>query len=135
MKLLAVLLFVIGVTYGAITPEQTTAFGYLTEIGIPEAERIRNAEEKFLNDPSRVVGGQPSASGQFPWQVKYSLNYLRKYLYQNNVFFPETCKSSDASTILAAIILSRYLFIQESNGFFFKHTSYNDQYHVPFFSY
>nr|QRN45234.1 collagenase 4-like [Tineola bisselliella] len=71
MKVFAILLFIATVAYGkVIQPDETTAFGYLTRIGIPEAERIHKAEEEFLNSPEgRVVGGNPSRIGQFPWQA------------------------------------------------------------------
>lgn len=45
-----------------------TAYGYLKNIGIPEAERIRAAEESFLNR-LRIVGGVPAGIGQYPYQV------------------------------------------------------------------
>ena len=41
------------------------AYGYMKNIGIPEAERIRKAEEAG----SRIVGGVPAALGQYPFQV------------------------------------------------------------------
>lgn len=44
-----------------------TAYGYLANIGIPEAERIRQAEEK--GEVSRIVGGVPASLGQYPYQV------------------------------------------------------------------
>lgn len=49
-----------------------TAYGYLANIGIPEAERIRQAEEKA--EASRIVGGVPAALGQYPYQV-HKLNF------------------------------------------------------------
>lgn len=48
-----------------------TAYGYLVNIGIPEAERIRQAEEK--GEASRIVGGVPAALGQYPYQVPTNL--------------------------------------------------------------
>lgn len=44
-----------------------TAYGYLGNIGIPEGERIRQAEEK--GEATRIVGGVPAALGQYPYQV------------------------------------------------------------------
>ncbi|KAJ8720274.1 hypothetical protein PYW07_012317 [Mythimna separata] len=41
------------------------AYGYMKNIGIPEAERIRKAEEVGL----RIVGGVPAAIGQYPFQA------------------------------------------------------------------
>ncbi|KOB79018.1 Serine protease 17 [Operophtera brumata] len=43
------------------------AYGYLANIGIPEAERIRQAEEK--GEVSRIVGGVPASLGQYPYQA------------------------------------------------------------------
>lgn len=45
-----------------------TAYGYLANIGIPEGERIRKAEEAYLSQ-QRIVGGVPAAAGQYPYQV------------------------------------------------------------------
>ncbi|KAJ8719658.1 hypothetical protein PYW08_011833 [Mythimna loreyi] len=39
--------------------------GYMKNIGIPEAERIRKAEEASL----RIVGGVPAALGQYPFKA------------------------------------------------------------------
>lgn len=44
-----------------------TAYGYLANIGIPQAERIRQAEEN--GEVSRIVGGLPADLGQYPYQV------------------------------------------------------------------
>ncbi|CAG4952866.1 unnamed protein product [Colias eurytheme] len=53
-----------------ISPFDNPAYGYITRFGIPEAERIRKAEEAILNDPdSRIVGGVPAALGQYPYQA------------------------------------------------------------------
>lgn len=45
-----------------------TAYGYIRNHGIPEAERIRAAEEKYL-EQTRIVGGVPAGAGQYPYQV------------------------------------------------------------------
>lgn len=45
--------------------EQNAAFGYIKNIGIPLAEKIRKAEES-----SRIIGGVPAALGQYPYQVR-----------------------------------------------------------------
>ncbi|CAG9583251.1 unnamed protein product [Danaus chrysippus] len=49
-----------------------TAYGYLTKYGIPEAERIKKAEEEYLrNKPfvGRIIGGSPAAAGQIKYQA------------------------------------------------------------------
>lgn len=72
MKVLYVLIFVIGVTYGAIILKENAAYGYITKIGMPEALRIRKAEQKAIShfiDYTRIYGGIPASSGEFPWQV------------------------------------------------------------------
>lgn len=46
-----------------------TAYGYIKNYGIPEAERIRAAEEKYL-EQTRIVGGVPAGAGQYPYQVR-----------------------------------------------------------------
>ncbi|XP_045451876.1 brachyurin-like [Melitaea cinxia] len=43
-------------------------YGYLTKHGIPEAERIREAEEKILSG-NRITGGSPAHLGQFKYQA------------------------------------------------------------------
>lgn len=45
--------------------EYNPAYGYMKNIGIPEAERIRKAEEVG----SRIVGGVPAALGQYPFKA------------------------------------------------------------------
>ncbi|XP_053608811.1 brachyurin-like [Plodia interpunctella] len=74
MKLFVVtLLAVASVAYGLNVehsiPDGNTAWGYLARFGIPRAEEIRKAEEAYLNDPSRIVGGVPAALGQYPYQA------------------------------------------------------------------
>ncbi|CAH0625508.1 unnamed protein product [Chrysodeixis includens] len=44
--------------------QQNTAYGYMKNIGIPLAEKIRKAEES-----SRIIGGVPAALGQYPYQA------------------------------------------------------------------
>ncbi|CAK1582751.1 unnamed protein product [Parnassius mnemosyne] len=73
MKLLVVLLALTAVAYGKsvgpIAPEDLTTYGYLKNIGVPEGERIKKAEEAFLSGQSRIVGGLPAALGQYPYQA------------------------------------------------------------------
>lgn len=45
-----------------------TAYGYLEKVAIPEANRIRKAEEK-LNSQQRIIGGTPADYGQYPYQA------------------------------------------------------------------
>ncbi|XP_038212860.1 enteropeptidase-like [Zerene cesonia] len=68
MQVLAVLLVgLLSVAYANIDPLSNTAYGYLTRFGIPEAERIRKAEDAAI--ASRIVGGLPAALGQYPYQA------------------------------------------------------------------
>ncbi|CAG4952863.1 unnamed protein product [Colias eurytheme] len=68
MQVLAVLLVgLLSVAYADVDPLSNTAYGYLTRFGIPEAERIRKAEDAAL--ASRIVGGVPAAPGQYPYQA------------------------------------------------------------------
>lgn len=72
MKLsIAALLALASFAYAeyAVPLESNTAYGYLTRFGIPEAERIRKAEEKYISE-SRIVGGVPAAPGQYAYQVR-----------------------------------------------------------------
>ncbi|XP_050677509.1 brachyurin-like isoform X2 [Leptidea sinapis] len=77
MKVLAALLFALiplafaeDILENSDIPSYNTAYGYLTRFGIPEAERIRKAEEQMIKNPdSRIAGGSPSAPGQFPYQA------------------------------------------------------------------
>ncbi|XP_045499868.1 collagenase-like isoform X1 [Colias croceus] len=48
--------------------EQNTAYNYMERFGIPEAERIRKAEEEFLKN-SRIAGGSPANLGEYPYQA------------------------------------------------------------------
>ncbi|XP_050550406.1 brachyurin-like [Spodoptera frugiperda] len=47
--------------------EDITAYGYLAKVGKPLADKIRVAEEEA--SASRIVGGQASSLGQFPYQA------------------------------------------------------------------
>ena len=52
----------------AIDLEDITAYGYLSKVGAPLADRIRKAEEQE-DSHVRIVGGSASSLGQFPYQV------------------------------------------------------------------
>ena len=67
-----------------IDVEENTAFGYLSKYGAPLAEKIRKAEEEGDQNPSRIVGGEASRLGQFPYQVRNPLNISNTIL---NVFY------------------------------------------------
>lgn len=55
---------------------ENPAYGYLVKYGIPQAERILEAEEAYHKSPeSRIVGGVPAALGQYPYQVTKSKSY------------------------------------------------------------
>ncbi|VVC92730.1 unnamed protein product [Leptidea sinapis] len=77
MKVLTALLFAFiplafakNIVEDGDIPSYNTAYGYLSKFGIPEAERIRKAEEQMIKNPdSRIAGGSPSALGQFPYQA------------------------------------------------------------------
>nr|AKR06192.1 chymotrypsin [Mythimna separata] len=76
MKFLAVTLLALAAVASAkyidledvIDLEDITAYGYLSKIGVHEAERIRLAEEQADRE-SRIVGGTTSNVGQFPHQA------------------------------------------------------------------
>ncbi|GBP43783.1 Collagenase [Eumeta japonica] len=67
---LVVVLVALGVVLGeeVTTPEPIT-LSYHETIGIPEAARIKAAEEAAIYDPSRIVGGSAAWLGQFPYQA------------------------------------------------------------------
>lgn len=71
MKFLAVTLLALAAAVSArnVKLEENTAFGYITKVAIPLAEKIRKAEEEGDQNPSRIVGGSASSLGQFPYQV------------------------------------------------------------------
>lgn len=58
--------------------EDITAYGYLTKVGIPAADRVRKAEEEASQ--SRIVGGTASRLGEFPYQVKYLLGIIKSLM-------------------------------------------------------
>lgn len=73
MKLLVILVALaafVGAETESLAVDNNTAYGYLKNIGIPEAERIQKAEEALLSG-SRIVGGLPAAAGQYPYQVRF----------------------------------------------------------------
>nr|ADM35105.1 serine protease 36 [Mamestra configurata] len=53
--------------------EGNTAFGYIQNYAIPLAEEIRKAEEQMTSE--RIVGGNPSNLGQFPYQAGLLASY------------------------------------------------------------
>ncbi|XP_063828705.1 collagenase-like [Ostrinia nubilalis] len=75
MKYLVVLLSAITAIYAMdlarLAPEGASVYGYLTNIGIPEAERLQKAEEEYLAAESgaRIINGQPSQLGFLPYQA------------------------------------------------------------------
>ncbi|XP_013172748.1 PREDICTED: transmembrane protease serine 9-like [Papilio xuthus] len=50
-----------------LVPDNHSAYGYLQDVGVPEAERIQKAEEAYLR--GRITGGVPAALGQIPYQA------------------------------------------------------------------
>ncbi|CAK1552771.1 unnamed protein product [Leptosia nina] len=76
MKLFLVLL---GVTAAVAAPRvqyEPIITDYHVEIGIPEAARIKAAEEAMDFDGSRIVGGSISNLGQFPWMGGLLVNLI-----------------------------------------------------------
>nr|ADT80821.1 serine protease 51 [Mamestra configurata] len=77
MKFLAVTLLALVAVASArnvnledvIDLEDITAYDYYRKIGVPLAEKIRQAEEEADRNPSRIVGGSTSSLGQFPYQA------------------------------------------------------------------
>lgn len=73
MKFLVLLVSLTAFVSAGTVPEYAKfnpVYGYMTRFGIPEAERIRKAEEAYLKDPSnRINGGSPAARNQIPYQV------------------------------------------------------------------
>ncbi|XP_050677515.1 collagenase-like [Leptidea sinapis] len=68
MKLVLVLSALVAVSAAYIVEQdQNTAFNYMERFGVPEAERIRKAEEEYFS--SRITGGAPANLGQFPYQA------------------------------------------------------------------
>lgn len=67
-----IVLALVTLAYANVQPpiEGNTAFGYIQNYAIPLAEEIRKAEEQQTSE--RIVGGNPSSLGQFPYQVSYS---------------------------------------------------------------
>ncbi|CAH2090401.1 unnamed protein product [Euphydryas editha] len=71
MKLAVILLSLIVYVSASAYPQISydfSPYGYLTKYGIPEAERIREAEEKILTN-GRITGGSPASTGQFKYQA------------------------------------------------------------------
>ncbi|PZC84909.1 hypothetical protein B5X24_HaOG200484 [Helicoverpa armigera] len=83
MKFLAVTLLALAVAASAknidlqdvIDLEDLTAYGYLSKIGAPLAEKIRIAEEKAIRNPSRITGGSGASLGQIPYQAGLLVNF------------------------------------------------------------
>lgn len=48
-----------------VVPGANSAYGYISNYGIPRAEQIRKAEE----NRARIVGGVPASLGQYPFFV------------------------------------------------------------------
>lgn len=74
MKVLLIVLLAASAIVAKQLPADTTttAFGYLTNFGIPEADRVRKVEEKLMTHRHfslKIVGGSPTADEQLPYQV------------------------------------------------------------------
>lgn len=70
MKLVIALLFLAAFVAAESIPGYNNAYGYIEKIGIPEAKRIKEHEEKYKNNPvSRIYNGSAASLGQFPFQV------------------------------------------------------------------
>ncbi|KAJ8719662.1 hypothetical protein PYW08_011837 [Mythimna loreyi] len=50
-------------------------WGFIINYAIPLAEKIRKAEEQIMMTSERIVGGNPAALGQFPYQVGLLATY------------------------------------------------------------
>nr|ACR15973.2 serine protease 35 [Mamestra configurata] len=83
MKFLAVTLLALAAVVSArnfdlenvIDLEENTAYGYLSKVAAPLAEKIRKAEEEGDQNPSRIVGGSASSLGQFPYQAGLIIDF------------------------------------------------------------
>lgn len=79
MKVLAVFVAVcVAASYAeTFSAEDSTAFGYHQKIGIPLAEKIRQAEAKgqLIPEGQRIVGGSIADISQTPYQVSSKQNY------------------------------------------------------------
>ncbi|XP_034832914.1 brachyurin-like [Maniola hyperantus] len=68
--LVSLLAYAFAKSFNFDTSDYNTAYGYLTRYGIPVGERIQKAEKEYLKgQTSRIVGGSPSAHGQFKYQA------------------------------------------------------------------
>uniref|UniRef100_A0A2A4K0B4 Peptidase S1 domain-containing protein n=1 Tax=Heliothis virescens TaxID=7102 RepID=A0A2A4K0B4_HELVI len=74
MKVIIVLALA-SLAYANVLPsiEGNTAYGYIQNYAIPLAEKIRKAEEQMSLE--RIVGGNPSNAGQFPYQAGLLASY------------------------------------------------------------
>ncbi|XP_026731127.1 brachyurin-like [Trichoplusia ni] len=69
-----ILLALATIAYANVEPlSGNTAYGYIQNYAIPLAEKIRQQEEQMMQE--RIVGGLPSASGQFPYQAGLLASY------------------------------------------------------------
>lgn len=76
MKLFLGIVLLASVASAAPKPaELTTAYGYL-ERSVVEGEKIRQAEEKQLSSPDRIVGGTPATQGSHPYVVRQAMLML-----------------------------------------------------------
>ncbi|XP_073946586.1 transmembrane protease serine 9-like [Choristoneura fumiferana] len=80
MKVLAVLLVIcVAASYAeSFSAEDSTAFGYHQKIGIPLAEKIRQAEAEgqLIPEGQRIVGGATTDISQVPYQVGLVIQIL-----------------------------------------------------------
>ncbi|CAK1543137.1 unnamed protein product [Leptosia nina] len=65
--IVAALAAYVAADVSTVVPEWNTAWNYMERFGIPEAERIRKAEERYVS--SRIAGGTPAKLGEFPYQA------------------------------------------------------------------
>lgn len=67
--LLTIVIVFVSTILAEDTVYEPIALYYHESHGIPEAARIKKAEEKGRFDNPRIVGGTPAVLGQFPYQV------------------------------------------------------------------
>ncbi|GBP41780.1 Transmembrane protease serine 3 [Eumeta japonica] len=75
MKLLIIVLILKAVFADVDLIENNTAYGYFEKFGIPEANRIRAIEEKYVEGGARIVGGTSTNLGQYPWQAGLIIDF------------------------------------------------------------